>query len=35
MGYDGTAWQSFDTTTDGKTATATVDLMELFIVVSN
>jgi len=32
MGYDGTDWQSFETTTDGKTATATVDLMKLYVV---
>lgn len=35
MGWDGKAWQSFETTTDGKTATATVDLMEAYVAVSN
>lgn len=34
MGWDGDAWQSFETTTDGKTATATVDLMEAYVVVA-
>lgn len=33
MGYNGTSWESFPTTTDGKSATATVDLMELYLVV--
>jgi hypothetical protein len=33
MGYDGSKWQEFKTTTDGKMATATVDLMELYVVV--
>jgi hypothetical protein len=32
MGYDGTAWQEFETTTDGKMATAEVKLMELYTV---
>jgi hypothetical protein len=32
-GYDGSAWKAFDTTVDGKTVTATVDLMDLYIVV--
>ena len=31
-GYDGTSWQSFETTSDGKEATATVDLMEAYLV---
>jgi hypothetical protein len=35
MGYDGSAWNSFETTVDGKTATATVDLMELYVVVKS
>lgn len=33
MGYNGTSWKSFETTVDGKSATATVDLMELYVVV--
>jgi hypothetical protein len=33
MGWDGASWQEFATTTDGKTATAEVELMELYIVV--
>ncbi|MBT7183811.1 MAG: hypothetical protein HN912_03075, partial [Candidatus Pacebacteria bacterium] len=33
MGYDGSEWQEFKTTTEGKMATATVDLMELYVVV--
>jgi hypothetical protein len=32
-GYDGSAWTEFETTSDGKTATAEVELMELYIVV--
>lgn len=32
-GYDGKAWKAFDTKTDGKTATATVDLVEAYVVV--
>ncbi len=34
MGYDGTDWQEFETTSDGKMATATVELMELYTVVN-
>lgn len=34
MGWDGQAWQSFETTTNGKNATATVDLMEAYVVVA-
>lgn len=33
MGYDGKTWKSFETKVDGKSATATVDLMELYVVV--
>jgi hypothetical protein len=33
MGWDGKAWKAFETKVDGKTATAKVDLMELYIVV--
>ncbi len=33
MGYDGQKWHEFDTTTDGKMASATVDLMELYTVI--
>lgn len=33
MGYNGSTWKAFETTVDGKTATATVDLMELYLVV--
>jgi hypothetical protein len=35
MGWNGTGWTEFDTTMDGKTATATVELMELYILVKN
>lgn len=35
MGWDGKAWQSFETTADGKNATATVDLLEAYVVVKN
>lgn len=35
MGWDGTEWQSFETTVDGKSATATVELMEAYVVVTN
>lgn len=35
MGWDGSSWNEFDTTVDGKTATADVELMELYIVVKN
>ena len=34
MGWDGEAWQSFETTSDGKTATATVDLLEAYVVIN-
>ena len=34
MGWDGSEWQEFDTSVDGKMATATVDLMEAYLVVS-
>ncbi len=33
MGYDGAKWQEFDTTVEGKTATAEVELLESYIVV--
>lgn len=33
MGWDGKSWQEFKTTSDGKMATAKVELMELYIVV--
>lgn len=33
MGWDGTEWQEFDTEIQDKTASATVDLMELYVVV--
>lgn len=33
VGYDGKKWHKFKTTSDGKMATATVDLMELYTVV--
>jgi hypothetical protein len=33
MGWDGTAWKEFPTTADGKTLTADVDLMELYVAV--
>ncbi len=33
MGWDGKAWKSFETKVDGKSLTATVDLMELYIAV--
>lgn len=35
MGWDGQTWKSFTTKMDGKSATATVDLMELYILVKN
>lgn len=34
MGYDGTKWHEFSGTVDGKTITATVDLMQAYIAVS-
>lgn len=34
MGYDGTEWHSFETTTEGKMASATVELMELYTAVN-
>jgi hypothetical protein len=34
MGYDGSTWKEFDTTTEGKMAKADVELMELYTVVS-
>ncbi len=33
MGWDGKTWKEFETKVDGKTLTATVDLMELYIAV--
>lgn len=33
MGYDGNKWHEFDTTVDGKMASAEVELMELFVVI--
>jgi hypothetical protein len=33
MGWDGTAWKEFASKVDGKTVTATVDLMPLYVVV--
>ena len=33
MGYDGSKWQEFKTTVAGKEATATVELMESYVVV--
>jgi hypothetical protein len=33
MGWDGKTWKEFETKVDGKTMTATVDLMELYIAV--
>jgi hypothetical protein len=33
VGWNGTAWQEFPTTADGKTLTAEVDLMELYVAV--
>lgn len=33
MGWDGSKWNTFETTSDGKTATATVDLAEAYVVV--
>jgi hypothetical protein len=33
MGYNGKAWQELTSKVDGKTVTATVDLMELYVVV--
>lgn len=35
MGWNGSEWTSFETESDGKTATATGELMELYIVVQN
>jgi len=32
MGYNGSVWQEFETTVDGKMATAEVELMELYTV---
>jgi len=34
IGFNGSTWQKFETTTDGKTATATVELMEAYGVIS-
>jgi len=34
LGYDGTEWVPFDTTTDERTATAEVDLVEAYLVVA-
>jgi len=33
MGWNGTAWKSFTTTSDGKSATAPVELLELYVLV--
>jgi CRISPR/Cas system-associated exonuclease Cas4 (RecB family) len=33
MGWNGSSWKEFETTVDGKMATANVDLMELYIAV--
>lgn len=33
MGYDGSSWTAFDTTANGKTATAQVKLMQLYVVI--
>lgn len=33
MGWNGSSWQEFETSTDGKTATAQVDLLPLYIVI--
>jgi len=33
IGYNGSSWKKFDTTVDGKTATAAVELMEAYAVV--
>ena len=33
MGYDGRSWQAFETSAEGKVATATVKMMELYVVV--
>lgn len=33
MGWDGSAWKEFPTTVDGKTLTADVDLLELYVAV--
>lgn len=33
MGWDGTTWQEFETTVDGKTLTATVELMPIYVAV--
>ena len=33
-GWDGDAWQTFETTTDGKMATAEVELLPLYVVVA-
>lgn len=35
IGWTGTAWETFDTTQDGKLASATVDLLPLYVVVAN
>jgi len=34
LGWDGSSWQKFDTTQDGKMASATVDLLPLYVVVT-
>lgn len=34
VGYDGKSWKEFETKVDGKQATATVDLMELYTVIA-
>ncbi|MCA9369473.1 hypothetical protein KC721_04185, partial [Candidatus Woesebacteria bacterium] len=35
MGWNGTEWTSFETAVDGKTTSATVELMEAYVVVGN
>lgn len=35
MGYDGNEWVEFETTSDGKQASATVELMELYLVIKS
>lgn len=34
IGWDGSSWQTFDSTQDGKMVTASVDLLDLYVVVS-
>lgn len=35
LGYNGKSWQKFDTKSEGKTASATVDLMQTYLVVAS